>query len=258
MIRECEDVMNNLSNSINHMQEIALRCKDQAPKAKYKCQICRDTGMEVIPQIDKAPIMRACQCRRKEQLKEQWINAGFNIMSANKSFDNFKTNDIVSNKMRSLALEYVNNFEGVQFSSNNSVAMLGQPGSGKTHICIAICFELIKKGFSPRYFPYREEIINLKQNVINAIEYQETINKFKKCTILFIDDLFKGGANESDIRIMFEIINYRYINRLATIISSELLSSELIEVDEALGSRIIEMCKGRTLDLFGSELNHRL
>jgi len=238
--------------------EIALRCKDKAPKANYKCQLCNDTGIEQIEQINSAPIMRICKCQKSEIIKEQWINAGFNIMAADKSFSNFKIDNNATHRMKKVAIDYVKDFECIQFENNNSIAFLGQPGSGKTHICMAICLELIKKDIYPKYFPYREEIINLKQNILNETEYQEKLNKYKKCTILFIDDLFKGGANSSDIRIMFEILNYRYLNRLPVIISSEMLSSKLIETDEAIGSRIIEMCKDRTLDLYGSELNRRL
>jgi DNA replication protein DnaC len=250
--------MEDMSKPINKIMEIALRCREKAPKANYKCQICKDTGREIIEQINAAPIIRECKCQKNNILREQWINSGFNIMSASKSFNNFKAENVVAEKMKSIGIDYVKNFEGIQFQSNNGIAFLGQPGAGKTHICMAICLELIKKGFKPKYFPYREEITNLKQNVINGSEYQEKIARYKKCNILLIDDLFKGGANESDIRIMFEILNYRYLNKLPIIISSEILSANLLEIDEALGSRIIEMCKGRTLDIQGSQFNHRL
>jgi len=250
--------MEDLSKPMNKIMEIALRCRDKAPKANYKCQICRDTGMEQIEQVDSAPIMRICQCRKKEIMRDQWINAGFNIMSADKSFSNFKADNVAAQRMKKIAVEYVRDYEGIQFENNNSIAFLGQPGSGKTHLCMAICLELIKKGFNPKYFPYREEITNIKQVVLNGPEYQEKVAKYKKCTILFIDDLFKGGATEADVRIIFEILNYRYLNRLPVIISSEKLNSDLMEIDEAVGSRIMEMAKKRIIEISGSEFNRRI
>ena len=42
------------------------------------------------------------------------------------------------------------------------------------------------------------------------------------------------------------------------IISSELLIDDLIEFDEATGSRIVEMCRGRILELTGEGMNYRL
>ena len=60
---------------------------------------------------------------------------------------------------------------------------------------------------------------------------------------VFIDDLFKGKINESDINIMFEIINYRYLNYLPIIVSSEFSIDKLLGFDQGVGSRIYEMCK---------------
>lgn len=70
--------------------------------------------------------------------------------------------------------------------------------------------------------------------------------------------LQNGKTTESDINIMFEIINYRYLKNKPIIISSELIQSKLLDFDEAVGSRIIEMCKGRTAEAIGIENNYRL
>jgi DNA replication protein DnaC len=57
---------------------------------------------------------------------------------------------------------------------------------------------------------------------------------------------------------MFELINHRYFNNLPIIISSELSVSRLLSIDEALGSRLVEMSKGRVVELRGRELNYRM
>lgn len=250
--------MENISEPINKIAAIALRCKEKASVADYKCPICRDTGSIIIDQAEGQPIIKICKCKQKEILRQQWIDAGFNILSANKNFKTYKVSNEVSKRMKDIALEYIENFEVIQFNNNHSIAFLGQAGSGKTHVCMAIALELIKKGLHPVYFPYREVITELKQNIMNPIIYQQKMDKYKKSKILIIDDLFKGGATEPDIRIMFEILNFRYLNRFPIIISSECLSQSLLSIDNALGSRIIEMCKDRTLDIFGEEYNQRL
>jgi DNA replication protein DnaC len=114
------------------------------------------------------------------------------------------------------------------------------------------------------YMPYREEITHLKQVVNDDVEYQLQINKYKNAPVLLIDDLFKhavddyGRVNRSDLRIMFEIINFRYLKQLPILVSSEYFKKDLINFDDAIGSRIIEMCKGRVVELVGKELNHRM
>ena len=42
------------------------------------------------------------------------------------------------------------------------------------------------------------------------------------------------------------------------IVSSECGVLRLMDVDEALGSRLIEMSKGRVVELMGKELNYRI
>lgn len=70
--------------------------------------------------------------------------------------------------------------------------------------------------------------------------------------------LLNGKTTESDVNIMFEIINYRYLNNKPIILSSELIQDRLLDFDEAVGSRIIEMCKGRITEAKGIENNYRL
>ena len=72
-----------------------------------------------------------------------------------------------------------------------------------------------------------------------------------KMKILLIDDLFKGSITGSDINIMFEIINYRYLNGLPLIVSCEKSIEEIINIDEAIGSRLYEMSCDYAISLSG-------
>lgn len=120
---------------------------------------------------------------------------------------------------------------------------LGQAGSGKTHISIALAINLLKAKANVVYMPYRESIVSIKQNILDKDSYMESLLKYKQCQVLLIDDLYKGKVSSSDINIMFEIVNYRYLNHLPMIISSELSFKEILDYDEAVGSRLYEMSK---------------
>ena len=231
--------------------------KAKAPKANYKCMICRDSGVEIIPQLNAQPVIRDCICRKKENLRVEWQESGFNILCNDLTLVSQRNK--VSKRMKEIAVDFVENFEGIQFDSNNSAAFLGEPGTGKTHICIGISLELLKKGFRPVYFPYRDcmdEMIDLR--ISDKGKYENKLSKYQKCNILFLDDVFKGGYTDAEIKLLFKIINYRYINRLPIIVSSECLSNDLLKIDRAIGSRIIEMTKDRILDIVGEEYNQRL
>ena len=161
------------------------------------------------------------------------------------------------------AMEYVKVFQQVRNERNNSIALLGQVGSGKTHLSIAIANNLMNKCIGVLYMQYRDSIMLLKKCITDETRYSHEIYKYKNASVLLIDDLFKGvlrkgEANDSDLRIMFEIINHRYLDSLPIIVSSEYSADRLLDFDEAIGSRILEMCKGFVVEFCGTELNYRI
>jgi DNA replication protein DnaC len=106
--------------------------------------------------------------------------------------------------------------------------------------------------------PYRDVVTSLKQNMIDEEYYKKTLSKYQTCEILLLDDLYKGKINETDINIMFELINYRYLNHLPIIVSTEFTVEKLLSFDEAIGSRIYEMAKNFIVEIEGTENNYRL
>ena len=93
---------------------------------------------------------------------------------------------------------------------------------------------------------------------MDASVYESMMSRYKSCKVLLIDDLFKGSITSSDLNVIFEIVNHRYFNNLPIIISSEKRREELLKIDEAIGSRILEMCGDYNVELKGSRLNYRI
>lgn len=222
----------------------------------YECEICKDT--EFI--FTDTNTVKPCECKQAKYYKRLYENSGISKAFRNKTFENYitagKPKTIKNSKQ--VAQKYVKEFTGEQ-----SIALLGQVGSGKTHLCIAIANELLKKNVGVLYMQYREAITALKQAICDDETYQRELRKYQGAKLLYIDDLFKGmlkqgQVNDSEMRIMFEIINYRYLNNSPIMVSSEYGIEKLLGFDEAVGSRIIEMCKGYIVELEGMELNHRL
>lgn len=134
---------------------------------------------------------------------------------------------------------------------------------GKTHICTAIVGSLIKKKiYDIKYVVWEELAILLKQETYeDKNSYNERLDDLRNCEVLYIDDLFKTTPSEADIKNCFNIINYRYNlsnshkeENFITIISSEKTIAELLKIDEAIASRIIELANGYTIDI-GKDVN---
>ena len=128
----------------------------------------------------------------------------------------------------------------------------------KTHLSLAIANTLMKSGIGVVYMNYREDMTFIKQNILDSLVYNKYLNRYKNARILLIDDLFKGNITPSDIHIIFAIINYRYFNNKPIIISTEKYKSDLLKIDEAIGSRILEMCDRFNIEVRGKGLNYRI
>jgi len=203
-------------------------------------------------------IATRCKCYEVDKAKRLWDAAGIDTEQAKQTFTSFITWNASSVKAKETAAMYYKKFENIKAQRSNSIAFIGQVGSGKTHLSIALAVNFLKKDVSVVYMPFRDVITKIKQNMLDEEYYQKELSKYKNAKVLLIDDLFKGKVTESDINIMFEIINHRYLNHLPIIVSSEFVADKLLDVDEAVGSRILQMCKEYTVQIEGRENNYRL
>ena len=220
---------------------------------EYKCLKCRDLRFIIT---DDCAI--PCSCKSVREAEEILLNSGISERFRKKTFDNFNysySTDVCEAFMK--AKEYSKNFDKAS-KSNKSIMFYGQVGSGKSFLSMAIANSLMNDGVGVVYMSYREEIIKLKQNIMDDEYYRRCMDRFKRAKVLLIDDLFKGSISGSDVNIMFEIINFRYLNCLPIIVSCEKDIYEVMEIDEAIGSRIYEMCFGYLVSFDGKRLNYRL
>ena len=121
----------------------------------------------------------------------------------------------------------------------------GQPGCGKTHICTAISAHYLKAGYTVKYMNWCEDSKKLKGVISDFLLYEKEFSRFKKASVLYIDDFLKTKSGEEptkgDINLAFELINHRLMNSgYITIISSEKDLNEISAIDEATMSRIFQ------------------
>lgn len=231
----------------------------QLKMSYYKCNKCRDTGWILIDKKDTASLAISCECREMEKLKNQWKAAGINPEKSKQTFGNFEVWNECSRKAKDTAIAYFKDFDNIFNCRKNSIMICGQVGSGKTHLSVALALNLLNKKIKIVYMPYRDIITKIKQKMLDDMYYKRLVSKYQTCEVLLIDDLFKGKINETDMNIVFEILNYRYLNHLPIIISTEFTVERLLNFDEAIGSRIYEMCKDYIVEINrGKENNYRL
>ena len=117
--------------------------------------------------------------------------------------------------------------------------LIGDVGTGKTHLAAAIVNELISQN-TPAMFMTSIDLFS----VLRDFESQkDRLKKIKSVPLLVIDDLGKEKITDWNREQLFTIINTRYENYLPVVITSNDTTEELERnVGGAIYSRLCEMC----------------
>lgn len=226
-----------------------------------QCKICNGTTWIFIKDANGVEWANPCECREKMISLKLLASSGISEEDSKKGFAGFNTfNEPVLVNAKGTATSYFQKFMTIEGERINSIMLCGASGRGKTTLGMAVANNLISSGVGVRYMPYRDSVTELKQLLghENKQLYKDKMHRLQNARVLFIDDLLKGKVNETDINIMYEIINYRYLQRKPVIISTEKTMEDLLAFDEAIGSRLIEMSKGYIITFDNSVPNYRL
>ena len=235
------------------------------PPSEYKCEKCHDSGW-IICEEDGYRYSRKCSCRLAREAEEMLRNSGLADTVSQQTFDAFKTDTIAQSMVKGMAEKYLETLLTDWGKPRMPWLYIGgNPGSGKTHICTAVCGQLLRHNIGVKYMQWLNESRKLKAGV-NDENFEDAVSEYIGVPVLYIDDLLKQKYveepkfSEADIKIAFTILNARYIMNKPTIISSEWdLIDQLLTADEGLFSRIYERSKGFTINISRKrENNYRL
>lgn len=221
-----------------------------------RCELCGDVGYRHYIENGQE-MVEECECLNRIKFERNMKKSGAN---REMTFDNWHSDDNWQTDMGAKAVEYADGgyLTGQWFFAG------GQVGCGKTHICTAILHELIKTNIGCKYMAWRDEAVQLKAIVNQHEEYHQRLMEICKSQVLYIDDFWKTQQGmkptQADVNLAFQIINFRYQDKkYVTIISCEHTVKKLMEIDEAVGSRIYERSKAYRVEIEKDETkNYRL
>lgn len=241
--------------------------QDKPPEDGIDCPTCGGTGyIKHTDENGHESVSHCPDCYGKRIVHRYLAASGISQEDYDRySMANFNPgNSKTAEAMWTLADKYINEFP----NTKKGFGVFGASGTGKTHICIAVCKEITERYHEPHfYFQYRTVMPTLIKAAKGiTTDYDAEMVKWKTRPNLYIDDLFKlagtvaeghlVNVNDDDLRIMFDLINARYVNGLRTIFSSEYTLEDITNIDEALGSRIVEMIDPYAMSVHGD--NERL
>lgn len=211
------------------------------------CPECLNRGY--IAFVDGAGMLRTrdCQCMAKRKSLKRIQRSGLSELLQRYTLDTWNEREPWQKSLSDMVKQYAADPSGWFF-------LAGRPGTGKTHLCTALCGLLMDKGLEVRYMLWRDFSTRAKAVIGDEATYKHLVEPMKTVPVLYVDDLFKTGKGQApttgDVNLAFEIMNARYNDgRLLTVLSSELTIEKLLDVDEAVGSRVYERSKSHYADL---------
>ena len=232
-------VLNPISKTINvFIENEKCNCKqaiEKREKAKEKLQ---------------EELMQQYEDFRKEQynkkIKQYYGTDFITAQFKQKTLENFITNE-QNSKTKLAAEKFISDFKNFK----NGIIFEGKSGTGKTHISMAICNELLKEN-TPIIFGTLTELVDkYAKFYTNHIESDLT-KLYTKVDLLVIDNLGVEPMNDWLLSKLFTIINERILNELPYIITTNYgmdklkqrlsIPNKVCETPNSIISRLYNMC----------------
>ena len=201
-------------------------CLDEKPL----CPLCGDTGYQEG---------RVCQCLKKYYAKEQQKELSRMLDLGSQSFDSFDL-DYYSDQrgpgqpksarqhMEERVYETCVNYALTFGKRMSNLLLFGAPGLGKTHLSAAIAREVSGKGFSVVYDTAVHVFERFETQKFSREEGVDTdVDRILTCDLLILDDLGTEMTTAFVQSALYTIVNTRLMERRSTIISTNLLPSQI-------------------------------
>ena len=219
------------------------------------CSFCGGSGF--ILQADGTA--RRCVCYAERRLLNAQKRAGLQPMLRRMSFDNFDLTCYASGIQApvgrgqtyyELARAAKAKTEELcravcQGEQPRGLLLLGQAGSGKTHLAAAAANRLVQKGRNVLFIVVPDLLDELKSSFGgDETAGQELLRRAKRAEVLVLDDLGTHNMSDWTRGVLFAILNFRVNEGLTTIATSNL---DEVSLKDALGvrslSRLLALCE---------------
>jgi DNA replication protein DnaC len=221
-----------------------------AGDANTECPLCKGAGFvyPVLPsgRPDYSKVV-ACKCGKEEldgdrveRLRRESGDLALKLLRS-MTFETFdpKRVNLPKEQQENLgkayqtARDYAKHLDGW-------LVLLGPNGCGKTHLAAAIGNYQLQKG-NPVYFKVVSDLLDHLRSAFgpeSRATYDEIFERVKNAPLLILDDFGEQSGTPWAQEKLYQVINYRYNERLSTVVTS---CSTLEDIEPRISSRLADI-----------------
>jgi DNA replication protein DnaC len=209
------------------------------------CPHCQGTGF-----IETEAGYTECQCRRDMTLRHRMIHdARIPRKFLQKTLDGFTPTNTKLRHILTEAQAYVATFAigpDDEDSACRGLLLRGSEGTGKTHLAVAVLKGVMERGYNGLFWNVPDLFLELRRMMTGELGVSseaEIIDATRRTDLLVLDDLGAERTSDYTIDRIYTIINSRYSEDRATIVTTNCNLQDLADrLGRATTSRLHEMC----------------
>lgn len=230
-----------------------------------ECPHCGGTGWR-ITERDGVSAASKCSCATEARTGRVLAGARIPPNYAAASFENFALppdNPIARQALATTLLNVRAFSREYPLTDKPGLMFIGDPGTGKTHLAVAVLKILIEKGYEGIFFDYLNLLDRIRSsyNETSGAADREAYRQVLDADVLLLDDLGAHRINEWVEDTVTSIITWRCNHRKTTIVTTNCYDADAasigsggmaktdhrITLGERIGmrarSRLFEMCR---------------